>query len=219
MKYTVSNEQPPPYLEGVQYWERSIDPSNPGLMAAALKVEGIRTPEYKGPPPSRGWLAIEWTENPVGFYADGAEFEADEKPEYHFTEVGPSGHRIAERALNCLKHARWYQSHGYILVRTGYTSRTVIEKTALIDCHAIIMNQEDMEKFSAEFATVQYKRHEEKPTGNSINAKPLFIVPSKNDSIWGADAAKKLRELQDDEFIVVMRRHGLKPKGTVSEFD
>lgn len=219
MKYTVSNEQPPPYLEGVQYWERSVDPSNPGLLAAALQAEGIRTPKYDGPAPAQGWMAIEWTENPVGFFPDGHEFEADVAPEYHFTDVGPSGHRIAERALNCLRHARWYQSHGYILVRVGYNSRTVIEKTALIDCHAIIMNEADMEKFAAEFATMQYKRHEVKPTGNSINAKPLFIVPSANNSIWNDNVAMKLRELQDDEFMVVMKRHGLKPKGTVSEFD
>lgn len=213
MKYTVSKDQPPPYIPGVQYWERSVDPSNPGLLVAAMQAEGLMPLEkFDKSLAATGWAAIEWTENVVGFFPDGHEFETDEAPEYHFTDVGPSGHLIAERALNSLQNARWYQSHGNILVRVGYNSRTVIEKTALIDCLAIIMHTEDVERFAAEFATVQYKRHELSPAPN-INSKPLFIVsekpePPNRPALEGAG-----------EFIVVMRRHGLKPKGTISEFD
>lgn len=213
MKYVVSAKCPPPYCPGIAYWERSVDPSNPGLLFAAMKAEGLKVPKDAGPPPAQGWLGIEWTENPIGFIPDGHVFEADVKPEYHFTEVGPCGHRIAERALTSLENARWFQSHGNILVKHTYASRVVIGQAALIDCLAIIMHKRDMDAFASEFATVQYKAHEVKPEGNSINAKPVFVYDPED-----YDPQKRI-PLADGEFITVMRRHGLKPKGTISEFD
>lgn len=213
MKYKVNAENPPPYCPGVQYWERSGDPFNPGLLAAALEAEGIRSPIKDTAPQKQGWMAIEWTENPVGFIPDDHEVEAEVMPEYHFTDEGPCGHRIAERALTSLENARWYQAHGYLLKRHVYSSREVIGQAALIDCHAIILSHADMEAFAYEFATVQYKHHEVKPTGSSINAKPVFIVPA------GEPEANKRRMLAEGEFITVVKRHGLKPKGTISEFD
>lgn len=213
MNYVVSSDQPPPYLGGVMYWERGGDPFNPGLLAAALAAEGLNAGKVNSPPVAQGWMAIEWGENPVGFLPDGHVFEADVKPEYHFTEVGPCGHRIAERALTSLENARWFQSHGNILVKHTYASRVVIGQAALIDCLAIIMHKRDMDAFASEFATVQYKAHEVKPEGNSINAKPVFVYDPED-----YDPQKRI-PLADGEFITVMRRHGLKPKGTISEFD
>lgn len=212
MKYVISANCPPPYCPGVAYWERSVDPSNPGLLFAAMKAEGLKVPKDVGPPPAQGWLGIEWTENPIGFICDGDEFDIDEAPAYNIFPEGPSGHPIAERALTTLENARWFQSHGYKLVRHPYSSREVIGQAALIDCHALILSHEDMQSFAAEFATVQYKHHEEKPEGNSINAKPVFIVPTVQDPA-------KCRMLDPGTFTTVMLRHGLKPKGTISVFE
>lgn len=213
MKYKLSSENPPPYGFGVQYWERSGDPFNPGLLAAALAAEGYQSTVKDTTPQKQGWMGIEWSENPIGFLPDGHEVEVEEMPAYHFTDVGPCGHRIAERALTTLENARWYQAHGYILVRHTYSSREVIGQAALIDCHALILSHADMEAFAYEFATVQYKQHEVKPSGSSINAKPVFIVPADD------PPENKRRQLAEGEFIAVMKRHGLKPKGTISEFE
>lgn len=215
MKITVSKDQPPPYVGGVLYWERSVNPFDPGIIAAAIESEGFKVAKTAHGRPAEGWLAIEWSENPVGFYSDGMvlDCESEEQAAYHFTEVGPCGHRIAERALTTLENARWYQAHGYILVRHTYSSREVIGQAALIDCHALILSHADMEAFAYEFATVQYKQHEVKPSGSSINAKPVFIVPADD------PPENKRRQLAEGEFIAVMKRHGLKPKGTISEFE
>lgn len=214
MKIIVSKDQPPPHIGGVLYWERCNNPFDPGIIAAAIESEGFKVVKSPLARPVDGWLAIEWGENPVGFYSDGMMFdcEGSEQAAYHFTDVGPSGHRIAERALNSLQNARWFQSHGYILVRVGYNSRTVIEKVASIDCHAIIMHTADVDAFGAEFATVPLARTPESPQP-SINSKPLFIVPETTEPPMRAALE------EPGEFIVVMKRHGLKPKGTISEFE
>lgn len=213
MKYLISSDQPPPYMNGVHYWERSRDPFGPDALYEAFESVGLsRGMKVVQKPQQTGWLAIEWGENPVGFFADGSIIESDEPADYHFTEIGPSGLRIAERALTSLENARWFQSHGNILVRVGYNSRTVIERAGLVDCLAIIMHEDDVEKFAADFAMVQYPRHELTPPP-SINGKPLFIAPAVTEP--------PNRPALDGpgEFIVVMRRHGQKPKGTISEFD
>lgn len=213
-KLIVGEDRPPPYMHGVLYWERSVDPFNPGLLAAAMQAEGLQVGKVDPKPAASGWLAIEWGENPVGFFSDGhmVEYESDEPQDYHFTDVGPSGHRIAERALNSLENARWFQSHGYILKRHVFSHAAVIEQTALIDCHAIILHEQDLAKFVERFATVQYKRHDLSPPPN-INGKRLFEAPSVTEPPMRAPIDKP------GEFITVVKRHGLKPKGTVSEFE
>lgn len=57
MKYLVSAQQPPAFVPGIEYWERSISP-DPGSVKA-------------------GWRAIDWAEAPLHFVADGEEATAN----------------------------------------------------------------------------------------------------------------------------------------------
>lgn len=96
----VSKDCPPPFLEGVAYWERSQDPAHPDAMksiqsnARSLVLLLIRG-ELKSStgPRKSGWMAIDWIENPIGFIPDGQVME--ESPDDFITDVGPFGHICA----------------------------------------------------------------------------------------------------------------------------
>ena len=210
ISYLVSAENPPSYGLGHEvYWERSVDPFSRAAIQAAFQAEGLNMGTKVFDEPQRsGWMAIEWAENPVGFVPDGYECWVDVMPEYHFTDEGPSGHRIAERALNSLENARWYQSHGYVLTKRIYSEAELIKLSRVPDCHAIIMHEDDVLEFSESLFAV----NEDCIVSASINSKPLFVSPTYTPE------SNKRQPVLKGEFIAVMKRHGLKPKGTVSEF-
>lgn len=70
----VSAENCPP-LDGAAYWERSQDPFHVDAFPTEADITG---PGISTGVRASGWMAIDWSENPIAFVADGAEYEDDE---------------------------------------------------------------------------------------------------------------------------------------------
>lgn len=90
MSYVVSKDIPPPMsYPGVWYYERSGDPFHVSAFEGTpnnqtmLLVGGGKI--NNAPTQRRGWMAIDYCENPVGFFEDGYVAECD-IPEYELRE-------------------------------------------------------------------------------------------------------------------------------------
>lgn len=86
----VSEKECPPLLTimGLAYWERSSDPSHVDAFPKELRnAEGLT----KGTR-AEGWMAIDWSENPIGFIADGEEYPDDDTVWIRY--LGPFNHDV-----------------------------------------------------------------------------------------------------------------------------
>lgn len=111
--FTVGPSQPPSF-QGVDYWERGGDPFHAdafkGTELAGFGSKGERR---------KGWMAIDWCENPIGFVPDGTQC-AGTAPKFTLIEAPnpalPSGHSIAVR-----KYADWLSAAIFVKHDGMYT--------------------------------------------------------------------------------------------------
>lgn len=79
----VSETQKPPVggMGGsIHDWERSLDPWHKDAFKG-VSVDGKQIDAFanKGDR-QNGWMALDWCGNPLGFVADGAEFDVENSP-------------------------------------------------------------------------------------------------------------------------------------------
>lgn len=100
----VSEHMPPPLASYGVYWERSLDPMHPDAFASlnaslpknAIMVflNGFFGTSEKIEPRKQGWMMIDYSENAVGFIADGTVYE-DIDPIPYVIKMGPCTHLCA----------------------------------------------------------------------------------------------------------------------------
>lgn len=90
MTVVTSATQPPSFM-GVNYWERSLDPWHADAFPANLK----HAASIQSGPRRCGWMAIDGSENAIGFVPDGTEHLGLDKFEIR---LGPCGRMCAYRA-------------------------------------------------------------------------------------------------------------------------
>lgn len=91
----TSDTQPPELPSYGSYWERSRDPFHASSILPALQQAGFEAenPEViPSGPIAKGWMLIDWCENPIGFTADG---EDAGNPQDFEIKDGPSGRPCA----------------------------------------------------------------------------------------------------------------------------
>lgn len=91
--WSTSASTPPPVkgMMGCVYWERTPDPFHADAFKGT-ELDPLYTLQ-SSTPRAQGWMAIDWCENPVGWVADGTEFQV-EAPSFTF-EQGPCSHLCA----------------------------------------------------------------------------------------------------------------------------
>lgn len=208
MELVVSKDHPPGIEvaeHGVMYWERSADPWHPDAMNAALIAEGITPLKSNGKPREQGWMAIEWTENPVGFVPDGHKYEAEVVTEYNLHTNGLNANVIAERKPNSLRHARWFQRHLFKLTLHDYSRAELSRAAANAATEYMIVHTTDMEDFLTDLHMVSDPQYPHKGSDATLNGKAVFLV---------AVDEVNTRILKQGTFITAQKREGKWPNNT-----
>ena len=93
----IDEHTPPPVMHSGDYWERSADPFHPEAFSnvparSVLVLMGGKLTQGKR---KEGWMLIDWAENPIGFVADGTQYEPVDKPVEYTFHMGPCSHMCA----------------------------------------------------------------------------------------------------------------------------
>lgn len=173
--YIIGATQPPGF-NGVDYWERSGDPFHreafQGTELAGHGSGGVRR---------QGWMAIDWTENCLGFVPDGTrangkppKFELIEGP----IEALPSGNVIAVRiydnwfsASRCVKHDGVYHE-------IDPTVEALFRESQREDVKFLIVSKERWDEMVGGFDALLVRDADQGSCAEgaygSLNGKPIF---------------------------------------------
>ena len=220
--YLVSAECPPPLWSGVAYWERSNDPFHADAFKgidlkdkAALFVGGMGDVLNKPKQDTRksGWMAIEWTENPVGFVADGTEVTETTRTKFVIHENGPNAWKVAEPEAVDFVTARWYPRYYYYLQGYEYDFDTLRRVAHEKDVAYVIMDNEVYAKLREDLERVLILQPNSTAETPKFAGKPLFVEPPKE--VRGTSRGMEL----PGKFAVGRIRKNRRPNvGSLSEF-
>ena len=220
ISYIVDENNPPPLLTGVAYWERSNDPFHADAFKG-LEVNGKNTlivtsdkdSQISQGPRKSGWMAIEWTENPVGFVGDGTEVTETTRTKYVIHEKGPNAWKIAEPEAVDFVTARWFPRYYYYLTGHVYDFDTLRRIANEKDVAYILMDNEVYAKLRADLESVLTMLPSSGEEAPKFAGKPLFVEPSAE--VRGSSRGMEL----PGKFAVGRIREGRRPNvGSLSEF-
>jgi hypothetical protein len=206
--YLVDENNPPPLWSGVAYWERSNDPFHADAFKG-LEVNGKNTlivttdkdAKLSEGKRKSGWMAIEWTENPVGFVGDGTEVTETTKTQYVIHELGPNAWKIAEPQAVDFVTARWYPRYFYYLEGHVYDFDTLRRVAHDKDTAYIVMDNEVYAKLREDLEKVLILEPNSTQETPKFAGKPLFVEPpadvrgnSRGMELPGKFAAGRIRK-------------------------
>lgn len=220
--YKTDAENPPPLWPSVSYWERSGDPFHADAFKGlelgdkqALFIGGMGDVLNKPKAATRaqGWMAIEWTENPVGFVADGTEYQVAEKAEYVIHDNGPNPNIVAEPKAVDFFIARWWPRYYYVLEAHEYTFDTLHKIAHDKDTLYVVMGQDVYAKLRDDLERVLILKENSEEATPQFAGKPLFVEPP-------ADVRGNRRGMElPGKFAIGRKRRTRRPcGGNLSEF-